>query len=303
MHGEICKCLFYFHLSSFCFSQTPQQSVLQHPTSTVHPQEAFTAPKQHGPSTGSSQGVKRPWGQEGCGHRALPGASPELLSCPTGQTQAVLWALGTRHQHPLLARRQVRGEHRRGRLQVTGWDWGTHTHRDTERQAHTHAQRQRERKGHSHTGVHTQRPHRHIPHINALHTHSAQTQQAWIRRETQTHSAQTLPTEQRQAHSTHTNTATQCTHTFTHSHTNCAHRTHSAHIADCRRAHIQHTHTIYADRALCTECISHTHTHTRGVCISHTQCVYFLLLSHWAVPKANPCSPSCLPSVFVWRCL
>lgn len=150
MHGEIRKCLFYFHLRSFCFSQTPQHSLLQHPTSVVHLQEALTASKQHSPSMGSSQGTKWTWCQDGCGHRALPGAIPELVSCPTGQTQAILRALGARHQHPLLTRWQVRGEHWRGRLQVMGWDWGSHTHRDTESQAHT------ERKGHSHGCAHIQ---------------------------------------------------------------------------------------------------------------------------------------------------
>lgn len=217
MHGEICKCLFYFHLlkSSFCFSQTPQHSVLQHPTSVVHPQEAPTASKQRGASTGSSQGAKRLRGQAGCGHRAVPGAIPELLSCPIGQTQAVLWALGACDQHPLLARRQVRGEHRRGRLQVTMAGTGAVTHRQ----------------GHSHTNV----THTDIPHT--LHVHSVHTQQTWIQsthRDTQRYTMQTLPTEQ--THSTHTHyTDTQTVHTM-HTctvHTQCSH---------CRHAHTLHIH-------------------------------------------------------------
>lgn len=59
----------------------------------------------------------------------------------------------------------------------------------------------------------------------------------------------------------------------------------------CRHAHLQCTHIAYTyAEPQCAQSVLHTHR----VCASHTQCVYFLLLFHWAVPNANPCSPSCL---------
>lgn len=133
-----------FHSSSFCFCQP------------LSAQCYSTQPAwlRQLPGSEKASGSGWLWAQ------SFTWCHPELLSCPTGQTQAVLWALGARHQHPLLARRQVRGEHRRGRLQVTGAAMGavTHRHRNTEPDTQTESQTHT----HRDTGKGTQ-PHRCAP--------------------------------------------------------------------------------------------------------------------------------------------
>lgn len=106
---------------AFALLQTPQHAILRVQVAQWSGRsEAAWAARALVCGTTSGACAERPL----C--RAAPAPRPPrcVLRCcsfPTGQTQALLWALCACHQHTLFSRWQVRDKYGRRRLQVTAY--------------------------------------------------------------------------------------------------------------------------------------------------------------------------------------